>query len=89
MLIRSFGSLDSKPDQVVKIPIRYSFDIHKDTSAFEFYCRDAHCVDFIFPDCKRSQRMMMFLLLACRVPAVSTRTKSVGQLVNGEDALAV
>ena len=89
MLNASFGGLDANPDQVVEIAVGQPFDIQKDGSAFEFWVRNADGVDLVLADCKRPQGMMIFLLLASRLPAATTRTKCVGQLSDREDALAV
>src|SRR6266702_7690359 len=46
-------------------------------------------MDLVLANCERPQGMMVFLLLASRLPAAMTWTKCVGQLSDREDALAV
>src|SRR5271163_2003924 len=77
VLNASFGCLDTNPDQVVGIAVGQPFDIQKDESAFEVWSRNVDRVDLVLADCQRLQGIMMFLLLAPRLPAASARTKCV------------
>ena len=78
MLNGAFAGFDANADQVVEIAIWKPFDIQIDGSAIEFWVRKVDGVDLVFADCKRPQRMMIFLLLPLRLPAASTWTKCVG-----------
>jgi hypothetical protein len=76
-------------DQIVKIAIRETFDIQINRRAIQLWVKDIDDVYLVLADSERTQRVMKSLLLALRMSAGPPRAKSVRQLRNREDALAM
>ena len=89
MLDSSGTSANANPDQIVEISIRQAFDVKKNRRPIQLWIKDICGVDLVLADSERSQRVMKFLSLALGMSAAPPWTKSVLQLRNREDALAV
>src|SRR6266567_3293835 len=76
-------------DEVIEIGVWQALDIQIDRSAFDLEFRAADDVDFLLPNCQRLERVVIFLPLAVQPFGTPARPERVGELCDGEDALAM
>src|SRR5262249_47022564 len=76
----AFPGSNANTNQVEEIPIRKSFDIEINRRTVKFKLAEIDCMDPVFPNRKRSQRMVIFFTATMCAPRPPTWAERVGQL---------